>query len=126
MGHCEMGLAVAGLKSETVEDLTRRLAGDWSEFPAAERAAFAFARKQARAPASITEADIQELIRHWGPTKAWHVIWWAARCHYMTTVADAFQLPLERENPFWNAPGVPLLADRARLAGPSAPSACEQ
>jgi len=26
------------------------------------------------------------------------VIWWACRCHYMTRVADAFQLPLEREN----------------------------
>jgi hypothetical protein len=28
------------------------------------------------------------------------VIWWACRCHYMTRVADAFQLPLERENVF--------------------------
>jgi hypothetical protein len=32
------------------------------------------------------------------------VIWWACRCHYMTRVADAFQLPLERENVFDKGP----------------------
>ncbi len=100
-----MGLAVAGLKQQEVEDLTRRLAGDWSDFTAAERAGFAFTRKQARTSASITDADIQELERYFGREQAWYVIWWAARCHYMTTVADAFQLPLERDNPFWDMPG---------------------
>src|SRR5437867_4070864 len=105
MGHCEMGLAVAGLKPDEVNETTRRLAGDWSDCSAAERAAFAFTRKQAHAPASITDADIQELERHWGRDRAWHVIWWASRCHYMTRVADAFQLPLEPENPFWKMPG---------------------
>jgi hypothetical protein len=28
------------------------------------------------------------------------VLWWACRCHYMTRVADAFQLPLEEKNVF--------------------------
>jgi hypothetical protein len=105
MGHVEMGLAVAGLNPNEVDTMTRRLAGDWSDFPEAERVAFAFTRKQAQDPASITDADIKELERHWGREKAWHVIWWAARCHYMTKVADAFQLPLERDNPFWEMPG---------------------
>jgi hypothetical protein len=105
MGHCEMGLAVAGLKQEEVDQLTRRLAGDWSGFSPAEQAAFRFARKQAQALGSVTGADIQELERYFGPDRAWHVIWWAARCHYMTKVADAFQLPLERDNPFWEMPG---------------------
>jgi hypothetical protein len=99
-----MLLAVAGLNPEEVNDTTRRLAGDWSDYSPAQRAAFAFTRKQAQNPASITDADIQELERHW-QGKAWHVVWWASRCHYMTTVADAFQLPLERENPFWRMPG---------------------
>src|SRR4051794_35941720 len=106
MGHCEMLLAVAGLKPEEVNATTRRLAGDWADYPAAERAAFAFARKQAEAPASVTDADVAELERHYGRDRAWQVIWWASRCHYMTTVADAFQLPLERDNPFWAMPGV--------------------
>jgi hypothetical protein len=101
MGHCEMLLAVAGLKEDAVQDRTKRLAsGDWSSFSPAERAAFAFARKQAREPWSITDADVQSLIQHFGEERALDVIWWCCRCHYMTRVADAFQLPLERENVF--------------------------
>jgi hypothetical protein len=111
MGHAEMCLAVAGLKEAEVNDVTRRLAGDWSDFTAAERAAFTFVRKQAQEPASITVADVQELEGHYERNRAWHVIWWASRCHYMTRVADAFQLPLERENPFWSMPGAERAAD---------------
>jgi hypothetical protein len=105
MGHSQMCLAVAGLKDEEVNDVTRRLAGDWSVFSPPERAAFTFTRKQAEDPASITDADVRELERLYGHDGAWHVIWWASRCHYMTKVADAFQFPLERENPFWSMPG---------------------
>ena len=101
MGHCEMLLAVAGLNGNAITERTRRLAsGDWSKFSAAERAAFAFAHKQARDPASITDADVRTLVRHFGTARALDVIWWACRCHYMTRVADAFQLPLERDNVF--------------------------
>ena len=110
MGHCEMLLAVAGLDHNAVTERTRRLArGDWSGFPPAERAAFAFARLQARQPWAITDADVQGLVRHFGPERALDVIWWACRCHYMTRVADAFQLPLERENVFQAA--VPAKGD---------------
>jgi hypothetical protein len=101
MGHCEMLLAVAGLSEELVADRTRRLAsGDWSSFTPAERVAFAFARKQAKAPASVTADDLAELSRHFGPDRAFDVLWWSCRCHYMTRVADGFQLPLERDNVF--------------------------
>jgi hypothetical protein len=34
----------------------------------------------------------------------------------MTKVADAFQLPLERENPFWSMPGVKSKPKEARKA----------
>jgi alkylhydroperoxidase family enzyme len=103
MGHCEMLLAVAGLDDTDIAERTRKLAsGDWSSFTPAERAAFHFARKQARAPWSITGADVAELQRQFGAERALDVIWWSCRCHYMTRVADAFQLPLERENVFAN------------------------
>jgi hypothetical protein len=106
MGHCEMLLAVAGLDADAVEQRTRRLAGgDWSHFSPQEQAAFAFAQKQAQEPAAVRDADIAELVRQLGPERALHVIWWTCRCHYMTTVADAFQLPLERENVFQPPPG---------------------
>jgi alkylhydroperoxidase family enzyme len=101
MGHCEMLLAVAGLDDGTIRERTEKLAsGDWSSFTPADRAAFRFARKQARSPAAITADDWKELERHFGRERALDVLWWACRCHYMTRVADAFQLPLERENVF--------------------------
>jgi hypothetical protein len=101
MGHCEMLLAVAGLKEDEVAERTRLLAeGDWSRFSAADQAAFNFARKMSKRPAAITRADIDELVRHFGLERALDVLWWSCRCHYMTRVADAFQLPLERENVF--------------------------
>ena len=101
MGHCEMLLAVAGLDKNAVAQRTERLAsGDWSSFPPAEQAAFHFARKQARTPWLVAADDAGSLIQHFGVARALDVIWWASRCHYMTRVADAFQLPLERDNVF--------------------------
>jgi hypothetical protein len=101
MGHCEMLLAVAGLDEKALEARTRLLAsGDWSSLPRWDRAGFFFARKLSKMPWAIDDADRIALIAHFGPERALDVIWWASRCHYMTRVADAFQLPLERENVF--------------------------
>jgi hypothetical protein len=101
MGHTEMGLAVAGLTREQIEAATRRLAsGDWSGFPPEYRAGFRFARKQAKTPAGVTAADFAELEKECGREKAWQIVWWSSRCHYMTRFADAFQMPLEKDNVF--------------------------
>jgi hypothetical protein len=101
MGHSEMLLAVAGLDSKTVTDLTHSLAsGDWSRFSASERIALAFARKQARDLTSITARDAKELVEHLGQGRALDLIWWACHCHYRMAIAEAFQLPLEQENVF--------------------------
>src|SRR5262245_19779327 len=101
MGHTEMLLAVAGLDQAAVSERTSQLAsGDWSGFSPGDRADFAFAAKQATAPWSIGNDDIQELIAYFGVERTIDILWWAARCHYLTRVADAFQLPLERENVF--------------------------
>ena len=101
MGHCEMLLAVAGLDQKAVAERTSRLASeDWSSFSPAERTAFAFARNQAREPWTISDEDLAGLVKHFGAERALDVIWWACRCHYMTRVADAFQLPLEKDNVF--------------------------
>jgi alkylhydroperoxidase family enzyme len=119
MGHCEMLLAVAGLDKSALETRERQLAGgDWSSFPPADRAAFLFARKQATAPSSIDEKDVQTLVEHFGTERALDVIWWACRCHYMTRVADAFQLPLEPANVFsGSAPTKPAGPDPGQTKG---------
>jgi hypothetical protein len=101
MGHTEMVLAVAGLDGEAISARVRRLAGgDWSSFRPDERTAFQFAHKQARDPASVEARDVRTLVGRRGPERALDVIWWCCRCHYMTCVADAFQLPLEGVNVF--------------------------
>ncbi len=100
-----MLLAVAGQSPQQIEERTKRLAsGDWSSFSPAEQAAFAFARKQAKTPWSINDDDVKSLVEHFGSDRTADVIWWACRCHYMTRVADAFQLPLEKENVFQSPP----------------------
>jgi alkylhydroperoxidase family enzyme len=101
MGHAEMLLAVAGLKPEDVKTLTRKLtAGDWSDFSAAQRTAFALAYKLSKEPAGFTDRDRAALVGVFGRERAVDLIWYVSWCNYMTRVADAFQLPLERENCF--------------------------
>lgn len=96
-----MLLAVAGLDQQQIAELSARLAsGDWSSFSPAEQAAFALARKQSVSPADLTRNDMQQLVDHLGPERALDAVWWSSRCHFMTRVADGFQLPLEQENVF--------------------------
>ena len=96
-----MLLAVAGLKPEEVKSLTKKLAkGDWSDFPPAQRAAFGLAYKLSREPSAVNDKDRAALVEVFGTNRAIDMIWYVSWCNYMTRVADAFQLPLERENAF--------------------------
>ena len=96
-----MLLAVAGMDPSALERRTRMLAtGDWSPLPPSDRAGFFFARKLSTTPWAIGPDDVDTLIAHFGRERAMDILWWACRCHYMTRVADGFQLPLERENVF--------------------------
>lgn len=100
-----MLLAVAGLDNNQIAERCRKLAeGDWSDFTPAERTAYVFAHKQAVTPGEINSADVKLLIDHYGRERALDVIWWICRCHFMTRVADGFQIPLERENVFQPPP----------------------
>jgi hypothetical protein len=101
MGHSEMLLAVAGLKPEEVKVLTKKLAsGDWSSFPAAQRTAFGLAYQMSKEPSKITDGDRAALVAVFGTERATDLIYYVAWCNYMTRIADAFQLPLERDNVF--------------------------
>ena len=96
-----MLLAVAGLKPEDVKALTKKLAtGDWSDFPKAQQAAFGLAYKLSREPATMTDKDRAALVAVFGRERAVDLIYYVSWCNYMTRVADAFQLPLEKQNAF--------------------------
>ena len=105
MGHSEMLLAVAGLKPDEVKALTKKLAtGDWSSFPKAQQSAFGLAYKLSKEPAAMSDRDRAALVEVFGRERAADLIWYVAWCNYMTRVADAFQLPLEKDNPFTPPP----------------------
>jgi hypothetical protein len=96
-----MLLAVAGLKEDEIKKRTKNLAeGDWSAFAPAEQLAFRFAHRIAREPAEISDGEIRALSEAFGRSRAIDIIWYGGWCNYMTRVADAFQLPLERDNVF--------------------------
>ena len=96
-----MLLAVAGLKPEEVKSLTKKLTGgDWSDFPKAQQSAFSLAYKLSKEPAKMTDADRAARAAVFGRERACDLIWYVSWCNYMTRVADAFQLPLEKENAF--------------------------
>src|SRR5690349_7678901 len=101
MGHSEMLLAVAGMTEDAVKERAARLASeDWSDFPASDRVAFAFARKLTAEPWTVGDADVRALEATFGRHRALDVIWHVAWGNYMTRFADAFQLPLETTNVF--------------------------
>lgn len=113
MGHSEMLLAVAGLKPDEVKARTKKLAtGDWSGFSPAERAALGLAYKLSREPARVTDKDRAALVAVFGADRAADLIWYTAWCNYMTRVADAFQLPLEKENVFTPTPKQPAAEEK--------------
>ena len=94
-------LAVAGLDDDDVKIRTKKLAlGQWTDFAPAERQAFAFAAKLAKTPRDVTASDMTALRQTFGDARAIDILWYASWVNYMTRVADAFQLPLERDNVF--------------------------
>ena len=100
-----MLLAVAGLDDNQIKVLTAKLAtGDWSGFSPEEQVAFRFTHALTAKPASLTDADLKELIGAYGRHRALDIIWYVSWCNYMTRIADAFQLPLEKENAFTPMP----------------------
>jgi alkylhydroperoxidase family enzyme len=107
MGHCEMNWEVAGLSKPRIAEVSRQLAGDdWSAFPPAEQRAFALARKAAREPWEVTNADLEQLVADFGRDRALIVAMNIARHHYMVRISNGFQLKLERENVFFDYHGV--------------------
>ena len=99
MGHAEMMLELAGHNEHDVARLVRSLAeGEWSQFPLDEQLAFAFACLLTGAPWEVSDSDFDVLQRELGARRVMQTIWWLCRGVYFSQIAEALQLPLEREN----------------------------
>ncbi len=59
-----------------------------------------FACIVSREPSAVSDRDVRDPVETFGPHRAVDSIYRTAGCNYLTRVADAFQLPLERTNAF--------------------------
>jgi alkylhydroperoxidase family enzyme len=78
------------------EERIASLDGDWSEFTAAERAAFAFTRRLTHAPHELNEEDVAEILRHYKPLQALEIILTVAGNNSTARWTDALGIPQER------------------------------
>jgi alkylhydroperoxidase family enzyme len=69
-------------------------------FSAGELAAFRLGRKVAQRPSAVTAEDLDALVDHFTARGALEIIWCLCLCHYFIRVAEALQLPVERDNIF--------------------------
>ncbi|MGH7162812.1 MAG: carboxymuconolactone decarboxylase family protein [Planctomycetota bacterium] len=90
-----MTSAVAGVPEEDVLRIE-----DPARHDARRRVAFAFARKLTRAPAEVTRDDVDGLRAHFSDPEIVNLVLAVCRYNTMNMLADAFSVPLERENVF--------------------------
>jgi alkylhydroperoxidase family enzyme len=90
-GHQEVKLAGDGVKEEAIAALD----GDWSEFTPAERAAFAFTRRLTYEPNGITDADVDNLRKHYDDLQILEIITAVAGFNAMNRWTGALAIPQE-------------------------------
>lgn len=126
MGHAEMLLAVAGLNQLQVEGRVKVLAsGDWSSFTPRERVVLGLANRLSKQPQKIQEKDIHLVVQHLGADRTLDWIYHISWCNFMTRVADAFQIPLERDNVFQPPPKAPAASSAAPTPPGDAPKSSD-
>lgn len=96
LGHQEAKLKAAGVTEEQLWQLDT----DWQTFPPAQQAAFAFSRKLTFAPHTITDADIDELKKHFAPAQVFEIAFLVARYNSTNRWTDSLGIPQESERDF--------------------------
>ena len=93
IGHQETKLLGAG----RTEDQIAALDGDWSEFGAAEKLAFAFARKFTHEPNSISDADVSGLKEHFADNQILEMIFSMSGNNSINRWKEAIGVPQRKE-----------------------------
>ena len=115
--YAEADLRRAGLNDEDL----KQLAGDLKGLPQDERAALAFARKMTKAAYTVTDDEVAELLKHFGPEKVVAMVHTLAWANFQNRITLALGAVVEADGPL--PPLDPQLdPDRqAKLATPARP-----
>jgi alkylhydroperoxidase family enzyme len=115
--YAEADLKRAGVKDEDLQ----QLAGDPKQLPYPDRMALAFARKLTKAAYTVTDAEVAELLKEFGPEKVVAMVHTLAWANFQNRIILALGLEVEREGPL--APLDPGLDPerQAKLVAPERP-----
>lgn len=118
MGHVVMTSELSGVPEHDV------LCIEESTDPK-RTAIFAFARKVSREPASVTREDVDALRPHLTDPQIVELVFSVCRYGTMNRLADAFGVPLEKENVFAPPAKGKRKRGETRKAPPAEPSAAD-
>jgi alkylhydroperoxidase family enzyme len=96
LGHQETKLLTAGIEEPRIAALD----ADWSRFTAAERAAYALARKLTLRPDQITDVDIAAVEKHYKPLQVLEMVMLVARYNATNRWTDSLGIPQEGHRKF--------------------------
>jgi alkylhydroperoxidase family enzyme len=124
-GHQEVKLAGDGVN----EDKIAALDGDWSQFNAAERAAFAFTVKLTYEPNKLTNGDIELLRKHYSDLQILEIIMAVGGFNAMNRWTGPLAIPQEEHRVYLTPTSEPFKEARSRVApipdaAPSAAMVC--
>ncbi|HAN99651.1 MAG TPA: hypothetical protein DCQ98_20475 [Planctomycetaceae bacterium] len=118
LGHQEVKLSAAG----DTEDEIARLDCDWEAFDPASRAAFAYARAATLDPASVDQAMIDELRKHYDARQIVEIAHVVAMFNSVNRWTDALGLPqddrMRDHDVRFDTPTSPQYADVRSLVAP--------
>jgi AhpD family alkylhydroperoxidase len=96
LGHQESKLLSAGIEESRIAALD----SDWSHFSPAERAAYAFTRKLTFEPHLLTQADVDDVLKHYKPLQALEIAFHVARYNSTNRWTDSLGIPQEKHRDF--------------------------
>lgn len=100
--HCKYAeaYAVADLRRAGVSDADiANLAGDFASLPMPEQMALAFARKLTQAADTVSDAEVAQLIQHYGQKQVVAMVLLLAYANFQDRLLLALHCPLEAEGP---------------------------
>ncbi len=93
--YAEADLHKAGVTAEQLE----ALGGDWDKLPEPERLALNFARKMTKAAYTVTDEEMAELLKHFGPEKVVAMVHTLAYANFQDRLLLGLGVEVEPDGP---------------------------